>query len=108
MIPVKIAVMASGRGSNLKAILDAAKKGECPVQVEVVISDKADAPALAIARDAGVPIVEHINPKDFADRAAFDAACADVIEKAGCEWIALAGYMRILSSEFVQRFAGKI
>lgn len=104
----KIAVMASGRGSNLKAILDAAARSECPVKVEVVISDKAGAPALAIARDAGVPMVESINPKDFADRAAFDAACADVIARAGCEWIALAGYMRILSSAFVQRFSGKI
>ncbi len=106
--PADIAVMASGKGSNLKVILDAAARGECPVRVRVVISDRADAKALEIARQAGVPDVRHISPADFADRVSFDLACADVIEAAGCEWIVLAGYMRILSSAFVQRFAERI
>ncbi len=103
-----IAVMASGKGSNLQLILDAVAAGECPVQVDLVISDKADAGALDIARAAGVARVQYINPKDYADRAAFDAACAEAIEAAGCQWIVLAGYMRILSSAFVRRFAGRI
>jgi len=100
--------MASGRGSNLKVILEAAAEGECPVNVALVISDKANAPALTIAREAGVPRVLYLNPHDYGDRTAFDAACAAHIEQAECEWIALAGYMRILSSAFVQHFRNRI
>jgi len=103
-----IAVMASGKGSNLRVILESAAAGECPVDVRLVISDKADAGALDIARAAGVDQVLHINPKDYADRAAFDEACAAAIDTAGCQWIVLAGYMRILSSAFVQRFAARV
>jgi len=103
-----IAVMVSGKGSNLKVILDAAAQGCCPVDVQVVISDKAEAQALDIARNAGVPQVLYINPKQYADRAAFDAACAEVIDAAACRWIVLAGYMRILSASFVRRFRGRI
>lgn len=103
-----IAVMASGRGTNLAAILEAASKGNCPVDVRVVISNKVDAPALRIARDAGVETVLFINPKDYQDRAAYDKACADIIEKADCQWIVLAGYMRILSSFFVNHFLNRI
>jgi len=103
-----IAVMASGRGTNLRVILDAVKTGECPVDVRLVISDRAEAPALGIARDAGVPTVAHLDPKAYADRAHFDAACADLIDGHGCRWIVLAGYMRILSAEFVRRFRGRI
>lgn len=103
-----IAVMVSGRGTNLAAILEAASKGICPVDVRVVISNKVDAPALRIARDAGVETVLFINPKDYQDRDAYDKACSDVIEKADCRWIVLAGYMRILSSFFVSRFTNRI
>ena len=108
MNPGSIAVMASGPGSNLAVILDAIEAGSCPVDLRLVISDRAGAEALTIARRAGVPEVVHISPKQYADRAAFDAACADAIEAAGCQWIVLAGYMRILSPSFVQRFAGRI
>ena len=100
--------MASGRGSNLRAILEAAERGECPVKVALVISDKPNAPALEIARAAGVAEVLHLNPGDYDDRQAFDAACGDAIERAGCTWIMLAGYMRILSDAFVHRFVGRI
>jgi len=103
-----IAVMASGRGSNLKVILESIAAGECPVDVQLVISDKTDATALEIARKADVPNVMHLNPKDYPDRAQFDAACADLIDHHGCQWVVLAGYMRILSSSFVRRFRGRI
>ena len=103
-----IAVMASGKGSNLRVILDAVATGTCPVDVKLVISDKADAQALEIARAAGVPQVQHLNPGDYADRASFDADCAEAIDSAGCRWIVLAGYMRILSAPFVRRFRGRI
>ena len=104
----RIAVMASGKGSNLQVILQAMAEGRCPVEVGLVIADKAQAGALDIARQAGVPQVQFLDPKGYADRAAFDMACADLIEQANCQWIVLAGYMRILSSAFVQRFAGRI
>jgi len=103
-----IAVMASGTGSNLQAILKTAGAGECPVNVRLVLSDKQDAGALTIARAANVPRVESLNPQAYADRATFDSACADVIEASGCEWIVLAGYMRILSPDFIARFKHRI
>ena len=103
-----VAVMASGRGTNLKVILEAVKAGDCPVDVRLVIADKADAQALDIARAAGVPHVIHVNPKDYSGREQFDAECADLLDKHGCQWIVLAGYMRILSSAFVRRFRGRI
>ena len=103
-----IAVMASGRGSNLKVILDAVAAGDCPVDVQLVICDKGDARALEIAREAGVPNVLHVNPKDYSGREQDDAECADLIDRHDCQWIVLAGYMRILSSSFVRRFRGRI
>jgi len=104
----KIAVMASGRGSNLKAILQAVERGECPVDVRLLLSDKPDAGALEIGRAAGVPEVISLNPKEYANREAFDIASAERIEAAGCQWIVLAGYMRILSAQFVPRFRNRI
>jgi len=103
-----VAIMVSGRGSNLKAILDAAARGDCPVDARLVLADRVDAPALKVARDGGVANALSLNPKNYADRASFDAACAKAIERAGCRWIVLAGYMRILSDEFVARFRNRI
>jgi len=100
--------MVSGRGSNLKVILEAVASGTCPVEVKLVISDKGDAAALDIARQAGVPHVIHVDPKKFENREQFDAECADLLDRHGCQWIVLAGYMRILSSSFVRRFRGRI
>ncbi|MDQ6959986.1 MAG: phosphoribosylglycinamide formyltransferase [Mariprofundaceae bacterium] len=104
----RIAIMASGKGSNLQAILRAAASGACPVVVRLVLSDTQDAGALAIARDAGVPRVSSLNPKDYPDRAAFDAVCAEHIETAHCDWVVLAGYMRILSDKFIARFRHRV
>jgi phosphoribosylglycinamide formyltransferase-1 len=103
-----VAVMASGRGTNLKVLLEAVAAGTCPVDVRLVISDRADAEALNIARAAELAGVQFINPKEYSDRATFDAACAEAIDAAACQWIVLAGYMRILSSSFVRRFHGRI
>ncbi len=100
--------MVSGRGSNLKVILKAVERGECPVDVKLVISDRGDAEALNIARAAAVPNVIHVDPKQFENREQFDAECADLLDNHGCQWIVLAGYMRILSSSFVRRFRGRI
>ena len=104
----KIAVLASGKGSNLNAILQAVERGECCAKVAVVICNKADAGALQIAKDAGVPHVYFVNPKDYVGREAFDAACTQMIQKAGCKLVVLAGYMRILSEQFIQAFPQRI
>ena len=101
-------MLASGKGSNLQAILEAVRKGECPVEVALVLSDRAEAGALQIARDAGVASVVALDPKAYPDRAAFDMACGDAIEAVGCEWVVLAGYMRILSGAFIARFHNRI
>jgi len=87
----------------LDAILDASIKGDCPVDVRVVISNKADAPALRIARDAGVSAF-FINPSHYLNREDFDMACVELIEAHECQWVVLAGYMRILSPAFVAHF----
>ena len=100
--------MASGRGTNLKVILKAVAAGECPVDVRLVICDRADAAALDIARAAGVANVIHVTPKDYENREQSDAQCADLLDRHGCQWFVLAGYMRILSSAFVRRFRGRI
>ncbi|MFC1626092.1 phosphoribosylglycinamide formyltransferase [Pseudomonadota bacterium] len=103
-----VAVMVSGRGTNLKVILESVAAGRCPVDVRLVISDRGDAEALNIARNAGVPNVIHVDPKKFEGREQFDAECAELLDRHGCQWIVLAGYMRILSSSFVSRFRGRI
>jgi len=100
--------MASGTGSNLQAILQAVQRGTCPVDVRLVLSDRPEAGALEIARAAGLSTVVHLSPGEYSSRTDFDAACAECIEAAGCDWIVLAGYMRILSPPFVARFRNRI
>jgi phosphoribosylglycinamide formyltransferase-1 len=104
--PLRVAVLASGRGSNLQAILEAAR-GDFPARVVLVVSDREGAPALERARAAGVPGV-FVNAKDFADRVAFDAAVAGRVEEAGAGIVCLAGYMRVLGAAFVRRFHGRL
>ena len=96
-----IAVLASGRGSNLQAILDAIKAQTLDAQVMVVLSDKPDAKALDRARVEGIDAY-YINPKAYADKAAYEKALLEHIVPYNCALICLAGYMRILSPYFVQ------
>lgn len=96
-----IAVLASGRGSNLQAILDAIKAQTLAAQVVVVLSDKADAKALDRAKEEGISAF-HINPKAFENKVAYEAELIKYIEEYHCQLICLAGYMRILSPYFVQ------
>jgi phosphoribosylglycinamide formyltransferase-1 len=106
-VPLVLGVLASGRGSNLQAILDAIDAGRCPARVAVVVSDRKDAPALERARRAGAKAV-HLDPRAYPDRVAFDDAVAEVLRQHGTELVCLAGYMRVLSAEFVRRFPGRI
>lgn len=101
----RIAVLASGRGSNLQAILAAIAAGQLEAEVVAVMSDKPDAPALQ-----HVPAAQRWAraPKEFADRAAFDAALGDTLAGFAPDWVVCAGYMRILGPAFVARFEGRL
>jgi phosphoribosylglycinamide formyltransferase-1 len=105
--PLILGVLASGRGSNLQAILDAIDGGRCPARVAVVVSDRKDAAALDRARRTGVRAV-HIDPQAHPDRRAFDDALARVLDEHAVELVCLAGYMRLLSPDFVRRYPGRI
>ena len=104
---LRLGVLASGRGTNLQAILDAIDAGRCPARVVVVVSDRADAGALEQARRASIDAV-HLEAQAGADRAAFDQAIAAVLAKHDVQLVCLAGYMRLLSPGFVRAFAGRI
>lgn len=103
----KAVVLISGSGSNLQAIINAVKENELPLLIECVISNKADAFGLQRAQDAGIPTA-CISHRDFDSRDDFDAAIAEQIERHQPDIIILAGFMRILTSEFVERFQNKI
>lgn len=102
---LRLAVLASGRGSNLQAILDAIASGRLPAEVVGVFSDRPQAPALHKVDEA---LRWSASPRDFADRTAFDAALGDAIAAARPDWVICAGYMRILGEPLVRRFAGRM
>ncbi len=104
--PLRVAVLASGSGTNLQAILDRLH-GRGAVEIVGVGSDKDEARALRRASDAGVPTA--VFPRDaYPDRTARDTAIGDWLEGIGCELLVLAGYMQLLSDPFVRRFANRI
>jgi phosphoribosylglycinamide formyltransferase-1 len=102
-----IVILISGRGSNMRAIAELAARGELPVDVKAVISDKADAHGLAVAESMNIPTAT-LSPMQFADRDAYDAALARLIASHAPRLIVLAGFMRILTRRFVEAFAGMI
>jgi phosphoribosylglycinamide formyltransferase 1 len=103
----RLVVLASGRGSNLQAILDACVAGRLEAQVAGVVSDQPGAPALARARRAGVPA--HAVTRGEAEvRQAYDARLAAVVEAARPDWVVLAGWMRILTMAFLGRFPSRV
>ena len=104
---LRLGVLVSGRGSNLQAILDASARPDFPARVAVVVSDKEQAQALDRARRRGVPAV-WLNPKDFGDRAAYDAGLRRVLDEHRVGLVCLAGFMRILTADFVRAYAGRI
>jgi phosphoribosylglycinamide formyltransferase 1 len=104
--PLAVGVLASGRGSNLQALLDACVAPGFPARVVVVISDREHAPALERARAAGVEAL-WVNPKDYADRERFDLALVQELEARKVGLVCHAGFMRILSPAYVRAFAGR-
>ena len=106
-LPLGVGVLASGRGSNLQAILDEIACGRLDAAVRVVVSDIPDAFALERARLAGVPAV-FVDPRDAGGKETFERRVADVLRGHGVELVVLAGYMRILSPAFIARFEGRL
>lgn len=104
---LKTGVLISGRGSNLQALITACRDPAFPAEIVAVISNKADADGLAFARDAGIPTVT-LDQRAFADRATFDLAIHEKLLAAGVELVCLAGYMRLLSDGFIERWHDRI
>lgn len=104
---LRIGVLVSGNGTNLQAILDACAGGDIPGSVVLVVSSSAKAFALERARQAGVPAVV-LAPKEFSHRASYDARLIELLRSAQVELVCLAGFLRILTPEFVAQFAGRI
>jgi phosphoribosylglycinamide formyltransferase-1 len=102
-----VGVLASGRGSNLQAIIDAIERRELDARLAVVISDREGAPALERARKHGAPAV-FANPKDHVDRVAYDLALLRLLEAHRVELLCLAGFMRILSPPLIRSLAGLV
>jgi phosphoribosylglycinamide formyltransferase-1 len=103
----RIVVLISGNGSNLQAIIDACKLKKINGTLSAVFSNKADAFGLERAREAGIP-AHALTASQFADRAAFDRELIQEIDAYAPDLVVLAGYMRILSPEFVARYSGRL
>lgn len=106
---LRVGVLASGRGSNLQAIVDSSLKREIDVEVALVLSDVPDAHALTRAREAGIPAV-HVPPGRFKTKLTPEAEAryVEVLEEHGVEVVALAGFMRILHDNFLRRYSGRV
>jgi phosphoribosylglycinamide formyltransferase-1 len=102
-----IVILISGRGSNMEAVVRAAKAEQWPARVVAVISNRADASGLAFAADHGIKTAVVAN-KDYASRAEFDAALQTVIDGYAPDLVVLAGFMRILTEQFVAHYAGRM
>lgn len=107
MSTFRVVVLASGSGTNLQAILDQLHAGEEGIEVVGVASDKPDATALERAKQAEVESAV-FPAADYQDRGARDAALGDWIERTEADLVVLAGYMQMLSPEFVERFRGRV
>ena len=104
----RVAILISGRGSNMAALIAAAKATDFPAEIAVVISNKPDAAGLAKAKESKIATLV-IDSKPFGnDRAAFETALQAALDQHGIEVICLGGFMRLLTSAFVERWAGKM
>ncbi|MBN9004169.1 MAG: phosphoribosylglycinamide formyltransferase [Rhizobiales bacterium] len=104
----RVAILISGRGSNMAALIEAAKAENFPAEIAIVISNKSDAEGLEKAKAAGISTLV-IESKSFGkDRAAFEAKLQSALDDNGIELICLAGFMRLFTAEFVQRWQGRM
>jgi phosphoribosylglycinamide formyltransferase 1 len=104
----RVAILISGRGSNMAALIQAAAAEDFPAHIVVVVSNRADAGGLETAKASGVPTVT-IESKPFGkDRAAFEAVLQSALERHQVDLICLGGFMRLFTAEFVQRWYGRM
>ena len=103
----RLAILISGRGSNLQAFIDACAAGELAAQISIVISNNPDAAGLQRAERAGIPNL-CINHRDYASREAFDQALVDALSKHDVDLVILAGFMRILTPVLSEPFLGRM
>lgn len=106
LVTAKLAILISGRGSNMQSIVEACATGEIDAEIALVASDNAKAAGLQWAEQRGIATAV-VRPKDHPDRRSSDQALAQVIDEHGCTHLLLAGYMRILSEQFVTHFLGR-
>ena len=103
----RVAVLISGRGSNMVSLIEAARATDYPAEIALVLANRPGAEGLARAKQAGIPAWA-IDHRAFPDRAAFDAALDADLRTAGIELVCLAGFMRVLTPGFVERWAGRM
>jgi phosphoribosylglycinamide formyltransferase-1 len=103
----KIVILISGRGSNMEAVVRACKREGWPAEVRAVVSNRPDAAGLGFAAANGIAtaVVDH---RDFAERAVFDAALAAAIDAHAPDLVVLAGFMRVLTDDFVHHYVGRM
>lgn len=106
MTKLRVAILISGRGSNMQALLEAARDPAFPAEIVLVTSNRPDAPGLAIAEALGAP-TQVIDHKRFDSRESFDAALEAALAAMKPDVVAFAGFMRILTTPFVERLRGK-
>lgn len=105
--PRRTAVLISGRGSNMAALVKAAEAPDFPAEIALVLSNRADAGGLDFAREHGIPTMV-LSHKDYADRLAFDAALDAHLKAEGIEIVCLAGFMRLLTPWLVERWRNRM
>lgn len=102
-----VVVLLSGTGSNLQALIDSTRTGDSPARIAAVISNRSDAYGLQRASDAGIA-TRTLDHKAFEGREAFDSALIELIDTFNPKLVVLAGFMRILSADFVRHYAGRL
>lgn len=102
-----IVILISGRGSNMEAIIRAAAVEKWPVRIAAVISNRPLASGLQVAAEAGIPVVV-VDHQEYANRDAFDAALSVAIDQFAPDLVLLAGFLRILTSQFVEHYRGRM
>jgi phosphoribosylglycinamide formyltransferase 1 len=105
--PLPVAVLVSGFGSNLQALLDAAEQGRLNAEFRLVASDRPEAPGLKRARRVGLPTAA-FPPDDYADRDAWNTAIGAALRESGAELVVLAGFMRVLGPGLVRAWQGRM
>jgi phosphoribosylglycinamide formyltransferase-1 len=105
---MRVAILISGRGSNMAALIEAAQAPDYPAEIVLVVANRPDAGGLATARAAGIETAVVDHTQYGKDRAAFEAALQQILTQHGIEFVCLAGFMRLLTAEFVLQWQGRM